>query len=569
MIQRGPVAPKDPTEKQKGFYILLDTVVEALERRNLAPAQDIYLDNGRIVSNAKIVGCITDEKILDLLTTTAGFRKLVKKIGVSVTSQDTDEVTFVLQNYGKVQASSEATRLEMVCPCNGSEYVMDLSQYEWSEADRVIGMIAFEFPKVGMTGKASVKLYVGDEYDIPEVMVDPPVDFKSEAYWRMISHSVMSAGNNYRLKKVIEKAQKGEDVTIAYIGGSITQGAGAKPIHSACYAAKSFEAFKEKFAGGKGENMHYIKAGVGGTPSELGMIRYDRDVLRNGAAQPDLVVIEFAVNDEGDETEGACFESLVLKCLQAENHPAVVLIFSVFSYDWNLQERLAPIGEHYHVPMVSALDAVLPQFGLSREEGGVISKRQYFYDIYHPTNDGHQVMADCLTYLFEQAAKADWDEEEMTYPEEAVKGKSFVNVHLIDRHDTLAGTKITEGSFNQIDEDLQAVQMNEDTCNTPQFPYNWQHTATSGKESFKLSIESKALLLVYKDSGRADYGTAQIFVDGKLVKEIDPKVVGWTHCNAVILYDHLELARHEVEVKMAEGDEDKLFTILGFGYTRA
>ena len=32
---------------------------------------------------------------------------------------------------------------------------------------------------------------------------------------------------------------------------------------------------------GDGDNIHYIKAGVGGTPSELGMIRYERDVLRN------------------------------------------------------------------------------------------------------------------------------------------------------------------------------------------------------------------------------------------------------------------------------------------------
>lgn len=71
-----------------------------------------------------------------------------------------------------------------------------------------------------------------------------------------------------------------------------------------------------------------IKAGVGGTPSELGMIRFDRDVLR-GEEQPDLVVIEFAVNDEGDETKGDCYESLVRKVLNLPWKPAVVLLFSV------------------------------------------------------------------------------------------------------------------------------------------------------------------------------------------------------------------------------------------------
>ena len=80
-----------------------------------------------------------------------------------------------------------------------------------------------------------------------------------------------------------------------------------------------------------GDNIHFIKAGVGGTPSELGMIRYDRDVLRDGKVNPDIVVVEFAVNDEGDETKGVCYESLILNILSAENKPAVVLLFSCIS----------------------------------------------------------------------------------------------------------------------------------------------------------------------------------------------------------------------------------------------
>lgn len=48
-------------------------------------------------------------------------------------------------------------------------------------------------------------------------------------------------------------------------------------------------------------------------------------------------MVEFAVNDEGDETQGVSFESLVMKILQAENAPAVLLNFAVFMNDWNLQ----------------------------------------------------------------------------------------------------------------------------------------------------------------------------------------------------------------------------------------
>lgn len=567
MIQRGPVAPKDPTDKQKGFYILLDTMVEALERQGQKPAQEIYLDNNRMISNAKIIGGITDEHILALLKTTESFRKLVKKIGVSITSQDMDCVNVALHNYGKIDRYN-GTTIEMACPCNGAEYIMDLGDYTWSQDDDVIGNIAFEFDKVGMTGKVSVKLYVDDKYDIPEITVDPPIDYESENYKTMIAHSLMDSGNNYRLKKVIERAKKGEEVTLAYIGGSITQGAGAKPIHSACYAAQSYDGFVKRFASGDESKVHYIKAGVGGTSSELGMIRYDRDVLKDGTANPDVVVIEFAVNDEGDETQGACFESLVLKALMSPKKPTVILLFSVFSDDFNLQERLSPIGKRYHLPMVSVKNAVTPQFGLTREEGGSISKRQYFYDIFHPTNDGHKVMADCLIHLFEAVDEAAWDEEMVLDFTAPVKGNSFSHIHRMDRHYTLEGVEISEGGFNQTDEDLQRVEMDRNTSNTPQFPFNWQHTDSSSNESFKLSIESKSLVLVFKDSGNINAGKALVYVDGKLVREIEPYVVGWTHCNTAILYDEKELARHEVEIKMAEGQEDKFFTILGFGYTK-
>lgn len=37
-------------------------------------------------------------------------------------------------------------------------------------------------------------------------------------------------------------------------------------------------------------------------------------------------------------------ESLIQKIWSAPNEPAVVMLFSVFANDWNLKDRLAPIG---------------------------------------------------------------------------------------------------------------------------------------------------------------------------------------------------------------------------------
>jgi hypothetical protein len=383
----------------------------------------------------------------------------------------------------------------------------------------------------------------------------------------MITKSLLSKGNNQRLKAAMDKAERGEDVTIAYIGGSITQGAGAKPIHTHSYAYQSYLKFREMFGKEEGKNVHFVKAGVGGTPSELGLIRYERDILRDGKVEPDVVIVEFAVNDAGDETNGICYESLCLKILASRNKPAVILLFSVFENDWNLQDRLSPVGKHYDLPMVSVKDAVVEQFRLTKEEGNIITKRQFFYDIYHPTNDGHTLMADCLTYLFSETKKSISDQEDITIDKSPVIGNCFKDVQLLDRKDNRIDAKINMGGFWETDDELQMVEMDANPFGTPQFPNNWMHTASSGNESFKMTINSRSLILVLKDSGNSEFGIADIFVDGQQIKTADPHEVNWTHCNAVILYQEKACREHQVEIKMASNHEDKSFTILGFGYT--
>lgn len=393
------------------------------------------------------------------------------------------------------------------------------------------------------------------------------VAFGSEQYQAMIARSLLSQGNNKRLKDVIEKAERGEDVTIAYIGGSITEGAGASPAHINCYAYQSYLTFKEMFGKDGGENIHFIKAGVGGTPSQLGVIRYERDVLRGGTVEPDIVIVEFAVNDWDDETNGVSYESLVLNILAAENKPAVILLFSVFESDWNLQDRLAPVGRHYNLPMVSIKDAVVPQFRLTKEQGNVITKQQFFADIYHPTNDGHKIMADSLAYLFAETKESVKVQDDIVIDKKPVIGNFFKDIRLLDRKDNTDVAKIDEGGFSQKDNDIQRANMDVHLMGTPLFPNNWMHTSSSGAESFKMTIKSSSLVLVYKDSGRKDFGKANVYVDGKHIKTLDPHKIGWTHCNATLLYQE-DLAReHEIEIKMAPGDELKNFTILGFGYT--
>lgn len=567
-VAKGPKAPKDPTKKRPVIYIMLDDAIEGRPNENGGFSEVNYLE-GRVA--AKVTSLLPElsKELAAELQTCAGFRKMVHSIGVSMKADKEEDrekrIEFVQQC--RTASGYYGTRYCTETVCDGRETLMAVEDFPAVPEETVLAAFNFNFPAY-FTGKVTVAYYLNDGYEVPELIPDPPVNFESKEYRAMIERSCMQTGNLYRMKRAIAKARAGEDVTVAYIGGSITQGAGAKPIAANSYAYRSYDAFKKRFGLGDGSNVHFVKAGVGGTPSELGLTRYEDDVLRLGAVEPDVVVIEFAVNDAGDETNGVCYESLALMAMEGPGQPAVVLLFSVFMDDYNLQDNLSKVGYHYNLPMISIKNGVTPQF---YEETPVITKRQFFYDLFHPSNDGHRIMADCLDYFWQLAESGETPAEDVNLGKEGVIGNRYRALKAFGKNDFdkhAAVMELTAGSFTGEDTALQCVEQDDHAYTTPEFPDHWMYAGDAEQvQSFRMTIKCKDLLLVYKDSGDPSFGTAEVLVDGTITRTINPLEVGWNHCNAVIVYTGETRAEHRVEIRMASGEEKKKFTVLGFGYT--
>ncbi len=250
----GPKAPKNPVKRRSSIFFMFESTIEATGHSEGKPSEDIYLE-GRLKDKVKFTGGVTDEEILKLLENCSGFHKLVYSIGVSVKglNDTTGKINFVLKNLGKGKKYETGTLLRIPCPKDGTEVILKLEDYQWSPEDDVLSKFGFEFDNAGELATATVKFYLNDGYEVSEVDMEPPVSFGSEEYEAMIARSLLNKGNNKRLKIAMEKAERGEDVTIAYIGGSITQGAAAKPINTNCYPYKAYLRFKEMFGkdGGK------------------------------------------------------------------------------------------------------------------------------------------------------------------------------------------------------------------------------------------------------------------------------------------------------------------------------
>jgi lysophospholipase L1-like esterase len=93
--------------------------------------------------------------------------------------------------------------------------------------------------------------------------------------------------------RAIEKLKKDKKLRIGYFGGSITAGAGASDGSKTSWRALTTAWFKNQFPEA---SITEVNAAIGGTGSDLGAFRCPSDLL---SKDPDLIFVEFAVNDGG------------------------------------------------------------------------------------------------------------------------------------------------------------------------------------------------------------------------------------------------------------------------------
>ena len=388
-----------------------------------------------------------------------------------------------------------------------------------------------------------------------------PFNLSDSNYHAMIEKTIVSTGNNARMKKVLAKIRAGESVKVAAIGGSVTEGAGPANFTDG-YAYQFYRALKAKYAPGDGNKVSFNNAGLSGTGSLMGIIRYDQDVVEVCGGAPDLLLIEFAVNDNGDVLCQRSFEAIIRRAMLANPDCAVIAMYAVASYG-NTSAQKIPVANHYAIPHVNMLEVVNKAIA-----DNVFTKEQYLTDYAHPTFEGHQFMCDCLMTLIDKMDKAAKDSEQHVpascFKEPALNGMKRI---LPDKPD--ANVKIELGDFTDTDRKTQTLKK----TNAADFPKNWKKKldAKSKNEPFKMELTCKSLALVYKVQAASDaekFGKAEVYVDGRKVATYDGgKQGGWNNCEPNMIIDERTAAKHTVIIKMSPEAEKFGFTIVALAYT--
>ena len=357
-------------------------------------------------------------------------------------------------------------------------------------------------------------------------------------YEKMVDRSLLSVGDMTRMSDVFQKAQNGEDITVAYIGGSITEGYNAGTTEF--YAKPCTDLLQGYFPD---ITVTGVNAGISGTPSLLGNLRLERDVL---SADPDIVFVEFAVNDGQEADYKNAYESLVRTLLTQEKDIAVVLLFTVLDSGYTCQEHMSKIGANYDLPMISVHDSVYEEI-----EAGRMTWQDYSNDQSHPNAYGHKCITDFVDNYYQKVLPVvaeNVGEVSKELPDPVFSAK-YMNMHYMDSA-TMDGVELD--GFEQYD-------------THGSFHNGWMYRGTDGG-SMKFTVECSVLEMVFKANNSDKYGTADIYVDGEKVKSVVSNMSdGWNNPVTAYLIDNDSSAEHTVEIRM-EGGVTQAFFVMAFGY---
>ena len=211
---------------------------------------------------------------------------------------------------------------------------------------------------------------------------------------------------------VMAKIGAGKEVTVAYLGGSITAMDGWRNKTTAWLKATYPKAaFKE------------VHAAIGGTGSDLGVFRLGHDVL---AFKPDLLFVEFATNDGGQPPEQIwrSMEGIVRQTWKQDPLTDIVFTYTIttaFTNDYcngvcnRSASAMELLADHYGIPSINfgirvaqllkanklimdakVIETAVPKESPNRDkqirEKIAADKRVLFAnDGVHPRDEGHEL----------------------------------------------------------------------------------------------------------------------------------------------------------------------------------
>lgn len=224
------------------------------------------------------------------------------------------------------------------------------------------------------------------------------------------------------------RARSGERLSVVFFGASLTWGANASDPMQTSYRALIAKRLEEKYPEA---HFKFHDAAIGGTGSQLGVFRLDRDVLKR---DPDLVFLDFSANDgitTDDPETLASYEAIVRRLITVEGVPLVQV---AFPFLWNVKygtpDSLKRLTAHQEIAKAyqTAFGDAVSLCRLRLESKETTYEKIWPFDGVHPGDEGYVVFADAAWTAFEKALG---EKRICRAPKKMIYGKTYLQAKRV------------------------------------------------------------------------------------------------------------------------------------------
>lgn len=345
----------------------------------------------------------------------------------------------------------------------------------------------------------------------------------------------MLANTAYRLNKK-------KKLTVGFLGGSNTEGAGATSWDNTSWRGLVTAELRRTYPEAE---IKAVNAAVGGTGSDLALYRLEHDLLKY---EPNLVFIEFATNDLAlsHKEQYSFYESCLRRILQNDPTTEIVCVFVATKAT---EEKLLKFGEfstrvaesvlayHYGLDMIDPGENFRRAVALS---GGDWMK--YTTDETHPNDEGYLIyaaaMKKALTRLLAEVP-VDLTEKTISAPymgEENITYGNFVEVR--DIIDGVNGWNVIDKPFKK------------------RFPYYVSADGVGSEMNFEFDGSTFGIYWIMDNES----GILEVTLDGKETKYIsawDEYCKSFSRAGYVFPFKNVEKGHHTVTLRVSDKKDEQ------------